>query len=78
MTERESSPKAELQKVNTLDGLAKSSVKIEPVLISFEQSLKTLRNLESNLSYHEKWQGAIIQYPAYYRKKNQLVALVLK
>ena len=65
----------ELQKVNALDDLARNSVKIEPVLVRFEQSLKTLRNLESNLSYHGKWQNAVMQYPAYYRKKNQLVAL---
>ena len=43
---------------------------------TFEQSLKTIRNLECGLSYQKKWQDAVMQHPAYFRKKNQLVALV--
>ena len=48
---------------------------LEPLVARFEQSLKKLRNLENNLTYHKYWQKAVVQYAAYFRKKNRLVAL---
>jgi len=48
---------------------------LEPLVARFEQSLKKLRNLENNLTYHKYWQKAVVQYAAYFRKKNKLVAL---
>jgi len=51
------------------------AVEIEPLVTSFEQSLKQLRNLEDNLDYHEQWQNAVVRSPVYFRNKNKLVAL---
>jgi hypothetical protein len=65
----------ELEKAEKLAELAQSAMEVESLVDRFEKSLKTLRNLEDNLSYHEKWQKAVIRYPAYYRNKNKLVAL---
>jgi len=65
----------ELEKAEKLAELARGTMEIEPLVAHFEKSLKTLRNLEDNLSYHEKWQEAVVRYPAYYRNKNKLVAL---
>ena len=65
----------ELQKSEELDELVQGEMEIEPLVARFEKSLKTLRNLEDHLSYHGKWQKAVVRYPAYYRQKNKLVAL---
>ena len=66
----------ELKNAEELDELVRSEAGIEPLVIRFEESLKTLRNLESNLTYHGKWQKAVVRYPAYYRQKNELVVMV--
>lgn len=65
----------ELLKVEELDELLRIETAIEPMVIRFEKSLKTLRNLEDNLTYHGKWQKAVVRYPAYFSEKNELVAM---
>jgi len=65
----------ELEKAEKLAELARGTMEVEPLVARFKKSLKTLRNLEDNLNYHEKWQKAVVRYPAYYRNKNKLVAL---
>ncbi len=48
---------------------------IESLVLCFKESLQRLRNLEDNLSYQATWQKAVVQYPAYFRKKNEQVVL---
>lgn len=66
---------AELQNASELLEQASGTTDLEDLVVRFEESLKRLRNLENNLSYHDKWQRAVIQYPAYYQKKNELIAM---
>ncbi len=65
----------ELESVEKLANDIPGTTKLEPLVARFEQSLKKLRNLENNLTYHKYWQKAVVQYAAYFRKKNELVAL---
>ena len=66
---------AELQNANELYAQLENSTDLEDLVIRFEEALKRLRNLEDNLTYHAKWQKAVVRYPAYYRNKNELVAM---
>ena len=65
----------ELKKAKQLDELVQGTTPVEELIVRFDKSLKRLRNLENNLSYHAKWQKAVVQYPEYYRKKNKLVVM---
>ncbi len=49
---------------------------LEPMCAEFERLRARLRLLESNLSYHSHWQQAILDYPAYFARKNEIVARV--
>lgn len=64
-----------LEKANHLADQVYSATGLEPLVASFEQLLKQLRTLESNLTYHKFWQKSVAQHAAYFRKKNILVAL---
>lgn len=66
---------AESQNANELYGQLSDSTGLEDLVIRFEEALKRLRNLEDNLTYHAKWQKAVVKYPAYYRNRNELVAM---
>jgi hypothetical protein len=64
----------ELVKAEQLDELVQSTSEIGLLVGHFEKALNALRNLEDNLTYHAKWQEAVVRYPAYFRNKNKLVA----
>ena len=66
---------AELEIVRELYDQLSGSTVLEELVVRFEKSLKRLRNLENNLSYQAKWQKAVVQYPAYFRNKNELVSM---
>jgi len=66
---------AELQNADELYDQLSDSTGLEDLVSRFEESLKRLRNLEDNLTYHAKWQKAVVKYPTYYRNKNELVAM---
>jgi len=66
---------AELQSANELYDQLSNPTGLADLVIRFEESLKRLRNLEDNLTYHAKWQKAVVKYPGYYRNKNELVAM---
>lgn len=64
---------AEQQNTGKMLEQVSDSTELEDVLTRYEESIKRLWNLEDSLSYHAKWQKAVVQYPAYYQKKNELI-----
>jgi hypothetical protein len=65
----------EIQQAEKLAEQVPDTIELEPLITSFEQSLKQFRNLENNLNYHQLWQKEVIRSAAYFNKKNELVAL---
>jgi hypothetical protein len=65
----------ELENVDKLADQLPGATDLEPLVAGFELSLKVLRNLENNLTYHEQWQASVVRYTAYFRERNKLVAL---
>ena len=64
-----------LGSVGELGSQIPDTTELEPLVALFEQLLKDLRNLESHLNYHKYWQNAVMEYPEYFSKHNELVIL---
>jgi hypothetical protein len=65
----------ELKNADTLADKVTQAIEIEPLVDEFNQVQKKLRNLENNLTYHKKWQKAVVKSPGFFREKNKLVSL---
>jgi hypothetical protein len=66
----------ELENINQVLTKTPMATDIEALVTHYEQSLLWLRTLESHLDYHQQWQKSVLRYPAFFKKKNQLVALI--
>ena len=62
----------ELKKADALAEKVSQSIEIEPLVDEFNKAKKKLRRLENNLTYHKKWQKAVVKSPGYFRAKNKL------
>ena len=58
---------------NLFDRLSQVS-DLESLVTRFEDSIEKLRHLENQLSYQEQWQKSLAEYPAYFQKRNSLIA----
>lgn len=61
-----------------LQNRLQSEPEVERLVEDFESLAEQSRTLDSHLAYHAYWQDAVVQYPAYFAKKNRLLALVRK
>ncbi|MFC1694916.1 hypothetical protein ACFL1C_02135 [Pseudomonadota bacterium] len=46
---------------------------VESLVSQFEASMLEYRHIENNLSYHEYWQSAIVEYREYFERRNRLL-----
>jgi len=66
----------ELENTQSLSDQLSQTSDLDSLVNRYEGSLKDLRHLENHLSYQEQWQKSVTEYPAFFQKKNDLIAQI--